>query len=61
MTIAAMTAMQNVRSGVAGIVLMTATALGLPDAALAQSYPARLVKIIVPFHRPFWAAAELSG
>lgn len=42
-------ALEHARRVAAGIVLMSAAALGFADAALAQSYPSRPVKIVVPF------------
>src|SRR5690348_6277137 len=42
-------AFEHARRVAAGIVLMSAAALGFADAALAQSYPSRPVKIVVPF------------
>src|SRR5712691_11358044 len=42
-------ALQHARRIAAGVVLMSAATLGFADAALAQSYPSRPVKIVVPF------------
>jgi len=45
----ALAALRHTRSVAAGVVLMSAAALGFAAAALAQSYPSKPVKIIVPF------------
>src|ERR1700716_2953731 len=42
-------ALRFARSVAAGVVLMSAAALAFGPAALAQSYPSRPVKIVVPF------------
>ncbi len=42
-------ALRRTRSVAAGVVLMSAAALGFTPAALAQSYPSKPVKIVVPF------------
>ena len=42
-------ALRGARSVAAGVVLMSAAALGLAAAAVVQSYPSKPVKIVVPF------------
>jgi tripartite-type tricarboxylate transporter receptor subunit TctC len=42
-------ALRNARRVAVGVVLMSTAVLGLADAALAQSYPSKSVKIVVPF------------
>jgi tripartite-type tricarboxylate transporter receptor subunit TctC len=45
----ALAALRRARSVAAGVVLMSATALGFATTTLAQSYPSKPVKIVVPF------------